>query len=398
MRLTEDHAKAWLRGQGLPVPEGMAASSPAAVAEAAARFGGRVAVKALIPAGRRGKAGGVALATTPSEAEAAAAALLGRSIAGHAVERVYVERAVAIVREFYLGFAFGSILPRVMACREGGVEIEQVHRDSPAAIATRDIDPARGLRPWEATALWTEAGISGPLLPKLARLTASLGEAFRAGDALMLELNPIALDAAETLTLVGAMVEIDDAALFRHPEWQSLEAADLLQARNARERAVIAADRKFSGGAIRYTELDGDLALMVAGGGAGLVQHDLVVDLGGRPACHTDLSPAPTVDKPRALIDAMLSNPRVRGLLIGYNFLQMAPCDLVIEALVSVLREKAIDPRRFPIVVRLFGPKEAEARAIAATLPGIQYLPREASLSDAVRAALAAMAQRGPGS
>ena len=95
--------------------------------------------------------------------------------------------------------------------------------------------------------------------------------------------------------------------------------------------------------------------------------------------------PAPTPEKPAAIIEAIFSNPNARGLLIGFNYLQLAPCDLVIRALLLAMERRKVDPRKFPIVVRLFGPNEAEARRLVAGIPGIRYLPKGASLADGVR-------------
>jgi len=398
MRLLEDRAKAWLRARALPVPEGHAAASAAAAVAAAAGLGERVAVKALVAAGRRGKAGAVRIAAGAGAVEAAAQAILGLAVAGRPTERVYVERAVEIASELYLSFGFGRLAPQVVLSRRGGVDIEAVAASEPDAIVTAEVDPLRGLRTWEAAHLWDRAGVESKLIPPLAALTAALYDAFRAADALMLEVNPVAVTGGGDLAVVGTMMEIDDNALFRHPEWQDLGLEDAGpggRPLNERERAVIAADRKFAGGAIRYTELPGDIALFVSGGGAGLLQHDLVLAAGGRPANHSDLSPA-SVDKPAALFDAIFRNPAVRGVLVGMNFLQLLPCTLVIEALLVSLKRNDIDPRRLPIVLRVFGPKEDEARALAATVPGLRYMPAGASLEDAVRTIVAAVGEARP--
>jgi succinyl-CoA synthetase beta subunit len=110
----------------------------------------------------------------------------------------------------------------------------------------------------------------------------------------------------------------------------------------------------------------------------------MIIAAGGRPANHTDISPGPTPDKMKAVFDAIFENPRTKSLLIGFNHLQMAPADRVIEALVASLADNPVDPRSFPIVVRVFGPAEKEARELAATVAGIHYLPRSASLKDGV--------------
>lgn len=392
MKLLEDHAKAWLRSRGLPLPDGRAAGSAAAAAAAARELGGRVAVKALVAAGRRGKAGAVKLVHDADAAAAAAGAILGMELAGQRTERVYVEQAVDIAAELYVSFGFGRFAPQLVVSRRGGVEIEAVARGE---ILAADIDPLSGLSPWRAAALWERAGVESRLLPSLASLTARLYDAFEAADALMLEINPLAVTRDGSLSLVGAMLEVDDCALFRHPEWQQTGVADADgKVLSEREQAVLAADRKFAGGAIRYTELEGDIGLFVSGGGAGLLQHDLVVAAGGRPANHSDLSPA-SIDKPAALFDAIFANPRVRGVLVGMNYLQLLPCTLVIEALLISLRRNGVDPRRLPIVLRAFGPKEDEARALAATVPGLRYMPHGATLGEAVREIVAAVKAAG---
>ena len=383
MKLLEDSAKAWLRSRNLPVPEGCAARTVEEAGTAARALGGRVAVKALVAAGRRGKAGGVKIAEGASAAQAAARAILGLELAGERTTQVYVESAVDIATEYYLSFGFGRLAPQVIVSRHGGVDVESVGE----GIITAEVDPIRGLPVWQAAQLWDRAGVESKLVPPLAALTAQLYDAFRAADALMLEVNPIAVTHEGALSIVGTMMEIDANALFRHPDWQDLGLEDAGpggRPLNERELAVIAADRKFQGGAIRYTEVPGDIALFVSGGGAGLLQHDLMLAAGGRPANHSDLSPA-SVDKPAALFDAMFANPEAKGLLIGINYLQLLPCTLIIEALLLSIKRNNVDPRRFPIVVRVFGPKEDEARRLAATVPGIDYLPHGASLEDAVR-------------
>jgi succinyl-CoA synthetase beta subunit len=393
MKLLEDRAKAWLRARALSLPDGRSAASPAEAAAIARELGGRVAIKALVAAGRRGKAGAVKIAQDSDAAAAAARAILGLSVAGQRTDRVYVERAVDIATELYLSFGFGRLAPQVVLSRRGGVDIEAVAASEPDAIVTAEIDPLRGLRLWEAANLWDRAGVGSKLVPPLAALTAALYDAFRAADALLLEANPIAVTAEGTLSVVGTMMEIDDNALFRHPEWQDLGLEDAGpggRPLNERERAVIAADRKFAGGAIRYTELPGDIALFVSGGGAGLLQHDLVLAAGGQPANHSDLSPA-SLDKPAALFDAIFRNPRVKGVLVGMNYLQLLPCTLIVEALLVSLKRNAIDPQRLPIVLRVFGPKESEARALAGSVPGLRYMPPGASLADAVREIVAAV-------
>lgn len=387
MKLVEDRTKTLLRDQGLPVAPGAVAATPAECAARAAGFGGPVAVKALVAAGRRGKAGLVRMADTAAEAEAVAVEILGRASVDGTVDKLYVESRVKIARELYVSFAFSDRAPRIVLSQKGGVDIEHVFATEPASVVQADLDATKGLPVWEAIELWARAGLKGRLLPVVARMTSKLYAAFVACDAQILEINPLAIDSDGAPWLVGAMMEVDDDALFRHPELggRSRHSSD-----NPRERAVMEANRAYPGGDCRYTELEGDIGLLVAGGGAGLLQHDLIVGMGGRPANHSDMSPAPGTEKLEAVLDAIFTNPAARSLLIGYNYLQMAPCDHVMKALVKSVDRNKVDATRFPIVIRLFGPREAEARALAATIPSVRYLPAGSSLEDGARAIVAA--------
>ena len=397
MRLLEDAAKSALRDAAVEVPRGFVASDATQAERAAAALGDgdrKVVVKALVAAGRRGKGGGVVVCEA-AQAGTVASRLLGVPLHGLPVDRVYVEEAVAIDTELYASFAFGPLAPRLVVSRFGGVDIEAVAHDHPEAIVTREIDPIDGLRPWQAAAAWDQAGVPSALVPRLAELTVRLYGAFCANDALMLELNPIGVGPDGVPRIVGTMMEVDDNALHRHPGWEALSAESAGpggRPLTAGERAVAEANRRLPGGATRYTELDGDIGLLVSGGGASLYQHDLILEYGGRPANHTDFSPAPTPDKHVAVLDAIFDRPGVRGLLIGCNTLQLARCDLIVEALAIVLRRRPVDPTRFPIVIRLFGPMEAEARAIAAGFPGVRYLPPGTTLAQACRSIVDAVA------
>jgi succinyl-CoA synthetase beta subunit len=399
MRLFEDQSKALLRQEGLPVPRGEAARSADEANQHAKMLAGpdgRVAIKALIAAGRRGKAGAVTVCTAAQSADSAAR-ILSLTLDQKPVEQVYVEEAVEIADEYYLAFAFGDLGPRVVASLCGGVDIEAVARDSPQALISIDIDPVEGLRSWHAAALWEQAGAPSGQIPGLGALTVRLYAAFRDHDAQMLEVNPLVKTAHGDWVIVGAMMEIDDNALFRHPAWQS-QAEDTAgpggRPLTPGERRVAEANQRFAGGATRYIELDGEIGLLVSGGGASLYQHDLILHYGGRPANHTDFSPTPTPDKQVATLDAILDRPQVKGLLVGCNFLQLARCDIMMQALEIVLNRRSVDTRTFPIVVRLFGPYEAEARAIAARFPGINYLPPGASLAQACLAIVQAVRER----
>lgn len=390
--LTEDRTKQWLAEAGLAVPEGAAAASPAEAARIADGFRGGAVVKALIPTGRRGKADAVRLVATPEEAGNAAGSLLGTEVNGYPVERVYVEERVDVAAELYLSFSLDLYPPRLLLSRKGGVDIEETHRTDPDAVISADIDPIAGVDAEWAAAQWRRAGADADLLPGLGALTAGLYDAFVKADAVMLELNPIAVTRDGGLSLVGAMMGIDENGLPRHVDWAEEADGSLIAAWrrfNEREMRVAEANRRIKGGAIRYTELDGDIALLVGGGGAGLLQHDMMLAMGGRPANHTDTNPGAGIEeKFRVVVRSILDNPRARCLLVSFNHQQLTRCDRKVIPLLDVLRERKVDAEKFPVIVRLVGPGEEEARALAAGYPGIVYLPTDASLDDAVRKAV----------
>ena len=322
LRLTEDLAKQWLRDSGLPTPQAFAVASPQEARSAAERMPEGAVVKALVPTGRRGKAGAVLLAEDADQAGAAAAKLLGTVVNGHVVRKLYVEARVAIKDEYYLSFVVRDDRAEVLVSRSGGVDIEEVARVSPEKLVRSRIDPLNGLDTWTATDLWLDAGLHGASLPRIAALTTQLYEAFCRADALLLEINPLAIDASGEAHVVGAMIAIDPNALFRHPEWRG-DNEPLPE--NPRARAVALANREYPGGECQYVELEGDIGLLVGGGGAGLYQHDLMLEAGGRPANHCVTPPTGSDNrKLKAVLSAILDNPNLRGLLLGFNFAQMA--------------------------------------------------------------------------
>ena len=385
LRLDEHTAKAWLNARGLPTPAGDVAATPQEAAALANAWPDAVMVKALVPTGRRGLAGAVIAARPPTEAADAASALLEQTVHSYPVRQVRVEERVEIARELYVAFSLSGSAPEILLSCDGGVDIEETIAKRPEAVTRQAIHPIRGLTSWDAIDLWSQAGMSGPALRHLGALTAALYAAFQAGDALLLEINPLAITPDGQLSLVGVMMGVDEDALFRHRDWAQIDEAHVQPGLSEREQRIARLNRDIPEGECQYIELQGDIGLLVGGGGAGLYQHDLMIELGGAPANHSVTPPTGRdTRKLKAVLEAIFDHPHLRGLLVGFNFAQMARADIRVRVLVEVLREKRIDTRHLPIVIRLFGAGEAEARALVADWPGIHYLPRGTSLRDGV--------------
>lgn len=385
VRLSEDLAKQLVELAGVPIPRGRSAATPGEAAEVAAELGGEVVVKALVRAGRRGKAGAVTFASTSAEAAACAGALLGHHVLDLPVERVYVEQRITAAQELFLSITFDPTTrgPIALVSRRGGVEIEELVTASPELLVSEPIDYGRGLSVWGATDLWERAGVSGAPLMPVARLTAACYRAFTGYDAALLEINPIIVTPGGAAVAAAAMLDVDEAAIGR----QSLLAGhDAGGARSERERAVEEANRGVrASGSVRYLELEGgDLGLCVAGGGGGLYQFDLLLRAGARPANYSDISPGELGEKLRALLRAAIGKPGVRGLLFSINIMQLGQVDVYTRALVDVLRELRIDPERFPIVARLAGLREAEGAAVLEAVPGVRFHTDDVTLDGAV--------------
>ena len=388
MRLTEERAKAALRDSSCPVPFGARlgqADVPITVPEG---LEPPFVVKALVPTGRRGKAGGIRVADDLAAARVAIADLLGSEIEGHRVDAVYLEQFVEATSEHYLSLSFAGIDHVLVVSNEGGVDVEE---SLAATSQTILIDPHLGVTEAAAAAIWAKAGADHHLVEALGRLTVQLHAAFVAMDAIILEINPISVTRDGGLVIVGALAEVDDSALFRHPGLATSAATGETTA----ERRVADLDRRLPGGTVRYIELEGTVGLFVGGGGAGLLQHDMLLQRGVRPANHSDYSPSPTPDKAQAVLEEVFSRPQVEAVLIAFNHLQMASCAILARAVLQAIEATGFDAVVHPIVVRLTGPEEEEARRILSAVPGLRYLAQGAGLEEAVDA-IAELAKSAP--
>ncbi len=398
-RVLEHDTKTILAQHGITIPRGGVAASSNAARARAHEIGGSVAVKAHIVAGKRGKAGAVRLVDTPDEAESAAERLIGSVVGGYPVESVLVEERVSIARELYLSLTIDreEARTRILVSSEGGIEIEEIARARPDSLVSVTTRASDGLPDFLARTLWRRAGITGALLPRLGSLTSALYRAFRELDAYLLEVNPLAVTDNGDLVAVGAVLAIDDAALFRHPELRDRVQAGSekvwrpLTLREEQVNALNAAE-PYRGSA-RYLELEGgDIGFLCGGGGASLVLFDSLVSAGGHPANYSEFGGNPTETKVTGLASVVLSKPGVRGLFVAHNITNNTQVDVIARGVVRALREANL-PEDFPVVAREIGVHDAEGRAIFEAA-GVQYFGERSTLTDAARAMTDAMKQR----
>ena len=351
MKLLEYQAKEVLDSLGIAIPPGLVARTADEAAAAASRLG-PVAVKAQVPVGGRGKAGGIKLAGTPEEARKAAELIIGMDIKGFKVPLVYCEAALEIEREIYLGFtvdrdARANIL---MLSAKGGMEIEQVAEESPDSIARLYPNPWRGPLVFELAQLAYDAGL-GELVRPLTALIKKLYRAIPDYDALTAEINPLVVTKAGDIVAGDAKLEIDDNAAWRHKDLEQ------------RYGAVIQGDpyeveAKKRG--LTYVSLEGDIGIIGNGAGLCMSTLDLVQRAGGQAANFCDIGGGAKAEVVENALAVILMNRRVKGVLINV-FGGITRGDEVAKGIITARDNLQME---LPLVVRLSGTREEEGREI----------------------------------
>ncbi len=275
MDFEEHAAKPLLAGKGIAVPRGGLAKTPDEAAEVAARIGGAVVVKAQVPAGKRGKAGGVKLAATPADARAHARSIIGMVIAGHKVEKVLVEEQVPIARELYAAVLNdpSSKGPLVMFSTEGGMDIEEVAATAPGNLRRRPVDIRRGLSRADVGALVQGLAL-GAAEGKITDALVKLYEAYAAFDAELLEINPLIVARDGRVVALDCKFVMDDSAIARQPVVARAGTPEKLTGLEARAKAA----------GLKYIDLDGNVGVLANGAGLTMTTMDVVRHHGGRPA------------------------------------------------------------------------------------------------------------------
>jgi succinyl-CoA synthetase beta subunit len=374
--LYEYQGKELFREYGIPVSDGILATTAEEARAAAAELGGPVVVKAQVLTGGRGKAGGIKLAESADEAEARAAEILGLDIRGHVVRKLWVERASEIAREYYLSIAFdrSAKKPLFIFTSEGGIDIEEVAASRPEALVRLHVDPLEGYHPWHGRRLVYGAGVRDPAEQKqIVSIAAKLYDAFVGCEAMLTEINPLIVTNDGEVRALDSKFTVDDNALFRHPELAALrdvDAADPLEAL-AREKGVT------------YVKLDGEVGVLGNGAGLTMATVDVVTFVGGRPADFCDLGGGGDAQGVVDALEVVTRDPQVRSIFFNI-FGGITRCDEVARGILRALEQMGIE---LPIVVRLDGTNAEEGRRLLqeAAAPN---LSAEATMLDGARRAV----------
>lgn len=376
MKLHEYQSKQLFAAHGVPIPSGKIASTPEEARRISGDLGRPVVLKAQVLVGGRGKAGGIRLAQTPKEAEAAARQILELEIKGLPVRKVLVDEAADIQQEIYLGIVVDRAACRLvmMASSEGGVEIEKVARESPGAIKKVSIDPFLGLRSYQILTLAKGIGLDDEQRRAFDRVAHGLYQAFLACDASLAEINPLVVTGKGSLLAVDGKMVLDDSALFRHP--------DLVELRDVDEET--AAEREAREAGLSYVQLDGEIGCMVNGAGLAMATMDIIKHFGGAPANFLDIGGGAQAERVAAALRLILADSKVKAVLCNI-FGGITRCDEVATGIVAALDEVEPD---LPLVARLAGTNEAEGRAV---LSGSRHrLITVTTLAEAAQGAVAA--------
>ncbi|RME88913.1 MAG: ADP-forming succinate--CoA ligase subunit beta [Anaerolineae bacterium] len=374
MKLHEYQSKQIFAQYGVPIPKGRVAATAGEARQIAEELGGRVVIKSQVLVGGRGKAGGIRLAKNPEEAEELATQILGMEIKGLPVRKVLVDEAANIKQEIYLGITNDRAArkPVLMASAAGGVDIEEVARETPEKIIRVHIDPLLGLRDYQAR--YIAAGID---LPRehwrdFGKIAHGLWQAYTRSDATLAEINPLVITKDERLLALDGKMLIDDNALFRHP--------DLAEMRDVDEEAPAETEARKYG--ISYIQLDGNIGCMVNGAGLAMATMDIIKLFGGEPANFLDIGGGAGAEKVAAALRIILSDPNVKAVLFNI-FGGITRCDEVAKGILTALEE--VKPQ-VPMVVRLVGTNAEEGRQL---LSEADMLTAE-TLTEAAQKAVAA--------
>ena len=361
MNLHEHQAKQLFSQYGLPINRGIACHSIEETEQALSQLNGNIfAVKCQIHAGGRGKAGGVKLVKNAEQARQFAEQWLGKRMEtfqtdskGLPVNTIYVEETCEIERELYLGAIDRSSQKVVfMASSAGGIEIEEIAKNTPELIHKIHLDPLTNAQPFQARELAFKLGLKGTEIQQFVTIFLQLAKLFLEKDLALLEVNPLVVTKKKNLICLDAKAVIDNNALYRHPELKALEDESQEDPREAYA----------SQWELNYVALKGNIGCMVNGAGLAMGTMDMIKLQGGEPANFLDVGGGATKERVAEAFKLILSDSQVKAVLVNI-FGGIVRCDLIADGIISAVNEVDV---KVPVVVRLEGTNAEQGRAILA--------------------------------
>ncbi len=384
MNLHEYQAKQLLSRYGVPTPAGGPAFSASEAVERSRSLGGeRWMVKAQVHAGGRGKAGGVKMAGSTEEVAEIAASLIGQRLvtgqttaAGQPINAVLIEATSEIATELYLSMLVDRSRRRIaiIASAAGGMNIEEVAATHPDRIVTVYLDPGAGLLPYQSRRIGFALGLVPGQIKQLGKILGALARLMVDKDLSLLELNPLVTTRGGDLMALDAKINLDDNALFRHPDMEALHDASQDDEKETEAK-------RFD---LNYITLDGNIACMVNGAGLAMATMDIIKLHGGEPANFLDVGGGTDAEKVSEAFKLIVSDDKVQAILVNI-FGGIVRCDLIAEGIIKAVKEVGVS---VPVVVRLEGTNVDRGRELL-ELSGLELTPAE-SLADAASKVVAA--------
>ena len=385
MKIHEYQAKELLARQGVTIQRGKVAFSPEQVRKIAEELDAKeIVLKAQVHAGGRGKAGGIKLVKSPAEAEKVSREMFGMKLVtpqtgaeGKIVRRILVTEAADIKKELYAGIVLDRSANQLvfMVSTEGGVEIEKVAAETPEKIVKEYIDRAVGLQAFQARRMAFALGLEGALVRDAVKFFSSLYKAFITYDCSLAEINPLIITPDNKLLALDVKINIDDNALYRHPDIQEMRDLD-------EEDPMEVEASKYH---LNYIKLDGTVGCMVNGAGLAMATMDIIKLAGAEPANFLDVGGGASAETVENGFKIILSDKNVKAILINI-FGGIVRCDRVAKGVIEASKNVGID---IPVIVRLAGTNAEEAAELLKN-SGISFLVAK-DLNDAAHKVVQAL-------
>tara|TARA_A100001037_G_C15122419_1_gene624526 strand:- start:48 stop:1277 length:1230 start_codon:yes stop_codon:yes gene_type:complete len=391
VRLLENFSLELIKQHDISVPSYSVVSKPEDAVGVCQELGGECVLKALVPTGKRGKAGAVRIINSLDKVEENASAVMDSKVGFFPVNQLIVMEKLDIVREFFVSITFdsNSNSPIVLLSKNGGVDIEELSENNPEVITQI---PLNILKEYSMEDIFPNiicSGFEDKIANQIAICVLKLFSMFKKCDCRMIEINPLVELKNGKISAASAVITLDDQALFRQKKLKKFLPNDEgngwrpLTDLESKMKKIDEIDLDVA--SIRFGELEGDIGFMLTGGGYSLTGFSQIISNGGRPASTFDITPGINKvyqEKVSLAVELLLTKPGLKGLVIAGNVSNFTKVDVKMESVVRALKNSRLDFKKFPVVIRFAGPGIERAREIVSELPDIHFYEKDFSLDD----------------